>query len=227
MMAMRREQPLRRGFRERAAGRRGFTLIEIGVVLLVVGLLFGLALPSLQSVAGVQRRSGVARLAANIRATRGTAAMTGKTCRIAFDMDARSYLVECAEGRVQVGLEKSRNNHRDEDEEEVDLERMTEEEKVRHTLMKRATFAPSPTLASQDLPEGLEFGAIWTSHQDDEYTKGQAFLYFFPSGLAERANIQLKDGDDWYSLHVSPVAGRVRVYAEKRDLPDQDEDNGF
>jgi prepilin-type N-terminal cleavage/methylation domain-containing protein len=201
--------------------RPGFTLIEVGVVLFVVALLAGVAIPALSNVTGVQARGEVSKLAANIRASRGTAAVSGKTCRMAIDIDSNSYRVECADGMVRVAKERSRNRARDEDDEDgpVDLARLSEKERARLELLKKAQFAESPTLRSQTLSGGLEFASVWVSHQEEAYEKGKAYLYFFPSGMGQRGNIQLRRGDEYYSLHVSSLAGRVRIFNEKKELP--------
>jgi len=60
---------------------------------------------------------------------------------------------------------------------------------------------------------------LYTPRQTEPYTSGRAYLYFFPDGHTERALIRLRDGDDWYSLVVSPLTGRVEVATGKLDLP--------
>jgi general secretion pathway protein H len=219
--------PLRAGRAELWRSRRhprGFTLIEIGVVLLVVVLLVGVAIPTLRSVSGAQGRAEVSKIAANIRATRGHAAVSGRTCRVAFDLDDGTYLVECAPGHVSLAQEKSRNGERDEDEPEGDVAKMSVADRAKAEVMHRARFAAENTVPPQHLPGNLEFGSIWTQHQSEKYTKGKAYLYFYPSGLGERANIQVQDGDDWYSIHVSPLSGKVKIVAAREDFPDQRED---
>ena len=49
--------------------------------------------------------------------------------------------------------------------------------------------------------------------------KGRAYLYFFPDGHTERAIVRLNDGDDFYSLVVHPLTGRVEVMTGKVDIP--------
>ena len=52
----------------------------------------------------------------------------------------------------------------------------------------------------------------YTPRQREPYTKGRAYLYFFPDGHTERAIVRLNDGDDFYSLVVHPLTGRVEVH---------------
>lgn len=211
--------------------RRGFTLIEVSVVLLIVALLFGAVLPSISNMTGAATRAEIGRLAANIRATRGQASMTGQTCRMVFQLDADdedqvTYAVECAKGRVAAKREEERNDRSDSDEEEeIDLARLSDRERARREVMQKAAFAKASIIAPQKLPEGVRFASIWTAHQEEPFKKGKAFLYFYPSGMSERANIQIEDGDDAWTIQVSPLAGRVRVLPDKVELKDMDEED--
>lgn len=207
---------------------RGFTLIEIGAVLALMVVVMAMALPSIRSVTGVQARTEVAKLAANIRATRGHAAAAGQTCRMVFLFGAggvsegdAAYSVECADGATSLAREHVRNGAMDED--ESDPEHMTPAEKARAEIMARTRFTAAPFLPAQRL-EGVALGSVWTAHQPEKYTRGKANLYFFPSGQTETANVQLHAGDDWYSLHVSPLSGRVKILTGRADLPDQREE---
>ena len=68
---------------------------------------------------------------------------------------------------------------------------------------------------------------VYTPRQPEPYTKGRAYLYFFPDGHTERAVVRLEDGDAWYSLVVHPLTGRVEVkngkYEIAKDFDDQQE----
>lgn len=202
---------------------RGFTLVEVGMVLFVVALLMGVAVPTLRSISGATARASVGKLAANIRAARGHAAVSGQTCRLVMDLDASAYMIECAEGIVRVERERELGGKRADDsnkDEEEDLSRLTDAERTKREILRKAAFAPAPFLQPQKL-DGVGFTSVWVQHQEDDYTKGSAYLYFFPNGLTELANIQLSDGDDaFYSVHVSPQSGRVRLYPEKKELPE-------
>lgn len=59
---------------------------------------------------------------------------------------------------------------------------------------------------------------VYTPRQREPYTSGRAYLYFFPDGHTERALIHLRDGEDWYSLIVHPLTGRVEIKSGKVDL---------
>lgn len=209
--------------RLRASGQRGFTLVEIGAVAALLVLIIGVAVPTLSTVTGVTARSSVSKLASNIRATRGSAALSGQTCRVTFKLDENSYFVECAEGVVrhaapEASLSRRRNDRNRRLLEEEDVSRLTESEQLQRQLLMRTRFSAEPRIPRQHLDGGLEFVSVWTSHQAQPYTEGDAHLYFYPSGLGEHANIHLRHGDDDFTIHVFPLAGRVRVLPGKVEL---------
>lgn len=77
---------------------RGFTLIEILVVLAIVGLVLGLAIPKVQELSGVELRSATRRLAGAARYAADQAAVHKTPFRIRFDVPGRTYRVELAQG---------------------------------------------------------------------------------------------------------------------------------
>lgn len=220
--AMARSLHSRRDCSRSGCTQRGFTLIELGAVLALLVLLVGIAVPTLNSLTGATARSSLGKLASNIRATRGAAALEGKTCRLSFDIDESSYSVECAEGLVRHGgMERSRGGARDTRDDpdfEKDESRLTEAERFQRQILRRTSFAPTPKVPSQRLEGGLEIVSVWTSHQEEKYTKGTAHLYFYPSGLGEHADIRLRHGDDEFTVHVFPLAGRVKVHSGSVEL---------
>lgn len=76
----------------------GFTLVEVLVVLAIVGLVFGLTLPKLREMSGVELRSAARRLAGAARYAADQAAVRKSPHRIRFDFEQRTYRVEVAEG---------------------------------------------------------------------------------------------------------------------------------
>ncbi len=84
--------------RGRGVAARGFTLVELLVVLAIIGLVLGLALPQLRELSGVELRSAARRLAGAARYASEQAAVRKSPHRIRFDFEQRAYRVEVAEG---------------------------------------------------------------------------------------------------------------------------------
>jgi general secretion pathway protein H len=201
---------------------RGLTLIEIIIALFIAGLLVAIAIPAVASITRAQLRQKSGQLAGGIRALYGKSAISGKSCRLAIDLDAQTYQAECAKGAVRLAAdrERARNGVREVTREEEilaragkDLESLSAEDRERIALLQQSAFAPAPEIPLTTLGGSVRFRRVWVSHQEEHYTAGTAYLYFWPTGQTENASIQLAQGDDLYTLLVSPLTGRVRIVA--------------
>ena len=88
-----------------------------------------------------------------------------------------------------------------------------------------------PGLRPVTLPTTVTLEGVWTPQYDevqrpeevppqDEADDNIVYVHFFPGGYAERAFIYLSDGDDdWYTLEIEPLTGRVIVYDEEVEVP--------
>ena len=205
------------------------TLIEIGVALCVAGLMLAVAVPALSAVTRAQLRQKTGQLAGGVRALYGAAAIAGHSCRMVFDLDANTYWSECAKGNVRLSREgeQSQNGARLATREEELLENarqregLSEEDRERAKLAEKSVFAPSSDIPKTGLGTAVRFADVWVQHQPERYSTGRAYLYFWSSGLTEEAAIHLAQGDDVYSLIVSPLTGKVKVVADRVDAPSE------
>jgi general secretion pathway protein H len=203
----------------------GMTLIEIGVALAVAGLMLAVAIPALSAVTRAQLRQRTGQLAGGIRSLYGSAAIGGHTCRLVFDLDANAYWSECAKTNVRLSREgeRSQNGARLAEREETQQPRegMSEEDRERLELAQKSAFAASSDVPKTSLGGSVRLTDVWVQHQPERYTTGRSFLYFWSSGLTEDASIHLAQGDDVFSLIVSPLTGRVRIVGDREDAPGQ------
>jgi prepilin-type N-terminal cleavage/methylation domain-containing protein len=86
----------------RARSQRGVTLIEIIVVLALAAVMMAVAVPTLSTVFGVDKRRASRELAATMRWTYEEATIRNQPMRIAYDLDHGAYWVESAEGEVRI-----------------------------------------------------------------------------------------------------------------------------
>jgi len=202
------------------AGSRGFTLIELGITIGILALVAMIVVPSVEAAFGVKTREEAAALAGAIRAMYGESVLSGKTCRLVFDLENGAYWPECAEGRLAVaGKEESLRGARVEDDEKFNG---TEEQEAAYQEVeaKRAFAAFESGLApKRQLPEPVFLDSVWTQHQSEPYTAGTAFLYFWPNGQTERAYLYVSDEDDTFTLIVNPMTGRTKVVPERVEIP--------
>jgi general secretion pathway protein H len=196
------------------------TLVEVGIALAIAAGLVAIAVPAISSVARVQLRQRTGQLAGGVRALYGASAISGRSCRLVFDLDKSAYWSECAQGAVRLDREgeRAREGTREQTrEEELQAEiarrgdSLSDEERARSELAKKSAFTETPDIPRTELGGSVRFADVWVAHQPERYVAGKAFLYFWPSGLTESAAIRLSQGGDVNSLIVSPLTGKVRV----------------
>jgi prepilin-type N-terminal cleavage/methylation domain-containing protein len=59
--------------------------------------------------------------------------------------------------------------------------------------------------------KGVKFKEIWVQHRDESATKGQVAVYFFPTGAAEKAVIEMTDGSETFTVLVFGLTGHVEL----------------
>jgi len=138
----------RRGRAKRALGSRvcgaeasegprldihGFTLIEIIVVLAIVGLIMGLGVNALRSLARSDLRGAATHLSGAMRFLFDRASTTGKTHRLVLDLEGGRYWAEMTDDRFYVPREvesPEETRRREELEAKEDEERLAAEAKA-------------------------------------------------------------------------------------------------
>jgi general secretion pathway protein H len=61
--------------------------------------------------------------------------------------------------------------------------------------------------------------SVWTSHQKAKIENGLAYLYFFPQGYAERAQVTVRQGNNVWTLLVSPLTGKTSIVDGEPEVP--------
>jgi general secretion pathway protein H len=224
----------------RAREQRGLTLIELTVALAIAVLLFSGAVMGIGALVGVKAKSAAGELSATLRSLYDTAALTGKTCRLVFalpdprDEDASTrYWAECAAGAVTTtkdreGELKERSSERKEDERRAsslstgeDGERLKDllsHEKDRVEGAAKFAEFTTPEIEAREIPSSVRL-SVWTKHQREAVTSGAAYVYFFPQGFTERAQIVVSQDDNAWTISVAPLTGKTSVVAEALEVP--------
>lgn len=70
------------------------------------------------------------------------------------------------------------------------------------------------------LDRKVKFTEIWVQHKDGSTKKGDVAIYFFPNGSAEKAVIELSDGDSVRTVLVHGLTGQVQQKTGKLDDAD-------
>lgn len=210
---------------------RGLTLIELLVSLLIVGGMFAMVLPTMQSAAGVQVKEAAGKLSGAIASLYNHTALVGETCRLTFHLpededDLGGYQAQCTAGSPQMKHERAtvREGRVEDEEEEDEFSSLREDEQFEARIKAKAAwtqFAASTQHKPVEFARGVRIAGVWTPRVDDVITRGDAHLYFFPLGETQRAYIWMQDANDnYYTLTVEPLTGRVKVHPENLEVPD-------
>jgi general secretion pathway protein H len=222
----------------RARPTAGVTLIELIVAIAVAGMLFGAAVVSIGALTGVRARATLGELGASVRALYDTAALTGHTCRMVFDLPAGdaagfSYRAECAPRAVTTAVDRDQTllddtRARAEAAKRGDrgdrssrsgsslLDVLSAEKDRVETTATFATFT-SPEIQPRRV-SGVKL-SVWTPHQRQPVRSGLAYVYFFPQGSAERAQLTARQGNSVWTLLVSPLTGKTTVVDGEPEVP--------
>jgi general secretion pathway protein H len=224
---------------------RGLTLIEISIALGIAAVLFAAVVMGIGALTGAKAKVSATELAGVIRSLYDTAALTGKTCRLVFDLPpAKSeepvrYRAECAEAGVTTSRDreaalKDENKARD-DEKRLgknerrnfsqsgsggapNLQDLIEQEQSRVEQAARFSDYTGEEVAPRELADGVSL-SVWTRHQKTAVESGVAYLYFFPQGYTEKAQVYVRQGDNVWTLAISPLTGKVNIVAEELEVP--------
>lgn len=222
---------------------RGLTLIEIMVALMIAAVLFSAVVMSIGSITGTKAKAATSELAGVIRSMYDTAALSGKTCRLVFELsdpktEGRTrYRAECAAGNVTTSRDRegvldegnrsadelarsgadTRKDYRSGDNGPNLNEELAAE---RDRVEKAAQFSEftAPELEPRTLPSDVKV-SVWTRQQREPTEKGLAYLYFFPQGFTERAQVYVRQGENVWTLRVQPLTGKVDVVGEALEVP--------
>ena len=65
--------------------------------------------------------------------------------------------------------------------------------------------------AARELPGKAAIRSVRVEGRERPITEGMAYVHFFPGGQAERAFVEVAEGDHLYTVVVEPFTGRARV----------------
>ena len=92
---------------ERRRREGGFTLIEIGLVLLIIATVVALVVPKFRDQSRAELQSQTRKLAATFRFLQEEAILNGRVYRINFDLDQQRYFVTEADVGDDAGFTKT------------------------------------------------------------------------------------------------------------------------
>jgi len=221
---------------------RGFTLVEVIIVIALMGILAGTIMSGSGMLAGNRLRSAAGLVVTGVRLAITRANATGRPVRLVFDIDASRLVLEETSDRMLRVKETSDSKVSEGASAGADPASAAEKEALSYSseIVKgprapRARFraiklgsADEGDGKGRELGRSVHFRAVQTEHDLKPRDKGRAYLYFWPGGGTERGAIQLtrEGADEVLSVLVSPLTGRARIQRGKIDLEERRFDGG-
>jgi general secretion pathway protein H len=210
----------------RGEGRqpRGFTLIEVLIVVAVIAVMAMAAAPAVNSLTGANARTTAGEIAGAYRYLFDTAALRHQTCRLVLDIDAREWWAECTtatSGGRRSQPVVGKDGVAEDDERDLARGFSDEPDAEKRKFLSRARFAEykDRQVQKRKLRGSVVFEKIWTPRQREAQAKGKAYVYFYPQGQADLAQIPVSDGGNAYTVVTKPLTGRARVVTGIPEVP--------
>jgi prepilin-type N-terminal cleavage/methylation domain-containing protein len=197
----------------------GFTLIELAVVLLVIGLTFTLVIPQFRARTDADLKRASLKLAAALEYTFSQSIFRRQTFRMQYDLDGSRYWVDrFVDPLVPGSLGKPGAGAASGASEEDAVDAPDDPEEVPpgqpYYVVDRKVLPEAIVL-----PEGVLINDVTTQYLDT-ITEGKAFTHFFPDGYAEPTVIHLtsRNNKSEYTLVLTPLSGKVKVYPRREEF---------
>jgi general secretion pathway protein H len=107
---------------------------------------------------------------------------------------------------------------RRQDDDERNLQDLMAEEKGRVESAARFEGFEDTKVKPHALPSNVRV-SVWTRHQREAAKSGLAYLYFFPQGFTEQAQVTVKQGSNAWTIRVSPLTGKTSVVDKELEVP--------
>lgn len=197
-------------FKGTVEGRRlgnGFTLIELILVLVIMGLLSALVTPAITSLTGLKLKTAARKVAAGLRYARSQAVATGSDYQVVFNLEKGEMTIESLKEE-----EETYYNREDVEQEEYRgkvEEKTIEEEDVPKKVKKKKTYRlPEEVMLAKVIVEGEEI-----TEYDDE---AETWIDFYPNGSCSGGEIFLADERErTYRIALNFLTGIVEITEEE------------
>jgi prepilin-type N-terminal cleavage/methylation domain-containing protein len=185
---------------------RGFTLIEMLIVVLLIVLISALVIPSVSSYFQISMNSAVRDIASAVKECSNSTMLTGRVYRMVYDIKKNEYWAESGPPNVVLDTEASKEKA----ERRKRYARPSDD-----TAPPTSDFTMDKTITRKkvDLPRGVEIVDVMNQQTKEPVKEGSAYTHFFPQGLTEQTIVHLQDSSGHKaSLVIAPLAGKTDVY---------------
>ena len=216
------------------------TVLELMIVLAIIGGGVVLVRSGFRMITKADLVENSTELSAILKRTSQLAIEKGEMHRVLFDVDKHIYAVEVCQGERTIrrnedvrpdeeatkrALEKGRERLKGVPPEAMAADPESATKQVLaiagHHIADRMCIPVDDPISGDAMGKpwirvlrtgkGIKFKEIWVQHKDESTTKGQTAIYFFPTGSAEKAVVEITDGSETFTVLVHGLTGRVQL----------------
>jgi len=193
---------------------KGFTLIELMFVLILLALMTRLAIPKASNLLGFNLRSAATEVASYLRSAREQAVMRHERLRVRFDLANGSYWAETLDEEPviplltsQTDIDKAIQQLRERTEQDLP----SEEEKLARDAARYKKM-DTGSLKTAQLPQNIRFAGVFAGGKEGVVKEGSPWVEFAPGGFAPKTLVYVtNDSEEQYSILLESLTGRPRV----------------
>ncbi len=189
---------------------RGFTLIEIMIVLIIIGAVIAIAVPKMMNSKS-KIKDEIKHIALLAKEVHNAARLENRTYRIVFSLDekkARSYWIESAAANTTLLNADQIKKLKDESDPKKSL------------IAKNNGFEPSKSILRDavKLPKELFIDQIEFA-DGKSVSGGEASVHFFAQGLVQETAIHLSDRKTLvWTIYISPLTAHTTIFEKNVSL---------
>lgn len=217
------------------------TVLEIMIVLAIIGAGAILVRSGFRLISKADLVENATEMSAVLKRANQLAIEHGEMHRVVFDFEKGAYVVEVCQGSTSIMRNEKLEKDPEEIKAALErgkqrLEQMPEDALAAgdaEEATKRATAIAGHHIADRQCQpasdaisgdasgkgwartlykdKGIKIKQIFVQHRDNAITKGHEAIYFFPAGSAEKAVVELTDGDAVFTILVHGLTGRVEL----------------
>ena len=186
--------------------RRGFSLIEMLAVMLILVIITAVALPNLGIRSGAALREEAQRIAADLELARQQAIVTGVPHRLLIDLDQGGYRLEWRVTEAEASGEAPNAAAPAEWSDDAPLPLYAPRAEAREFRPVPTSFGRASWLEQDVFFAGVETAESWVDG-------GTVAIAFESDGSAQPTRILLEEsGGETLALEIAPLADAVRIH---------------
>ncbi|MFH1728398.1 MAG: type II secretion system protein [Pseudomonadota bacterium] len=190
---------------------KGFTLIEIMLVMVIMGLMAGFVLPRMGIFSDTNVKRSCSKIAGMIRLAYDRATIKNQKYRLVFNIEQNQIIPEVL---VEEDISDDSNSEKTDS---ANKDIFDDNADAASKISFNGKFEPEDSilLKKYSLPNGARISGIRTMHSETEIKEGSDFILFLPNGFAEKAFIYLGGpGESIYTLEINPITGNTTIHDE-------------